>query len=172
MTIRSPLFALLLTALSALAEQPPPKGVVQRFNFPGGVGDVQFSPDGKTLAASGFDKTIRLYETGQGRLLFTLKGHTGRVTYLAWSPDGKSLASGSDDGSIRFWDAAAGKITGTLANVHGRGTHGTGTTSLGFFPDGKSLFSTGYDPLIRIWAPLARRPSPSPFQRPASRAPR
>ncbi|MCE9583003.1 MAG: hypothetical protein K8T20_10955 [Planctomycetes bacterium] len=143
--------ALLLFAAPALAQQPEPKGVLHRLKLGDGVGDTRFSPDGKLLAVGDFDSTISLFDPATGTLSQTLKGHTGRVTCVAWSPDSRTLASGSDDGSIRFWEVQSGKETGCLANVHGRGSHGTGTTTVGFFPDGKRLFSTGYDPLVRIW---------------------
>ncbi|MBI2920834.1 MAG: WD40 repeat domain-containing protein [Planctomycetes bacterium] len=141
----------IIGAAAVSAEEPAPKGQLQRLEFPSGVGDIQFSPDGKVLAATGFDRTLRLYEVATGKQVEVFEGHTGRVTCVAWSPDGRTLISGSDDNSIRIWDVQTGKATGALSDVHGQGSHGTGTTSLGWFPDGKAFFSTGYDPLMRIW---------------------
>ncbi len=144
-----PLFALL--AIPSFAEEPEPKGQLYRFEIKGGIGDIRFSPDGKSLAATGFNKSIVVYDVEKGQERRTLTGHAGRVTCVAWSPDGKALLTGSDDGSIRLWDTTTGKQTGVKEGVHGRGSHGTGTTTVGFFPDGKSLFSTGYDTTVHIW---------------------
>jgi len=143
--------AVLLLAAPARAEEPAPKGVLYKDTLKGGVGDLQFSPDGRLLAAAGFNQTITLRHSATGELWRTLEGHTGRVTCVAWSPDGKEIASGSDDGSIRFWDPSTGKETDSLPLVHRRGTHGTGTTCIGYFPDGKLLYSSGYDPVVQIW---------------------
>ena len=67
-----------------------------------------FFPDGKTLASSSFDQTIRLWDVSDpthvqplGR---PLRGHTSPVAALALMPDNKTLVSGSWDGSIHAWD--------------------------------------------------------------------
>src|SRR5262249_36876331 len=81
-----------------------------------GVTHVRFSPDGKTLASGGSDKTflgvrganpsaVRLWDVATGKLLRTLEGHQNAITSLSFSPDGKRLASsGSWDETIRLWD--------------------------------------------------------------------
>ncbi|MGW7387067.1 WD40 repeat domain-containing protein [Streptomyces sp. NPDC054794] len=64
---------------------------------------VAFSPDGRTLASSGDDGVVRLWDVPTGHLRRTLTGHTNTVRSLAFSPDGRSLASAGDDKSIRLW---------------------------------------------------------------------
>src|SRR5207253_9356635 len=66
---------------------------------------VAVSPDGKTLATAGDDRTVRLWELETGQLLRTLEGHGAQVRSLAFCPDGKTLASGGWDGSVKLWDA-------------------------------------------------------------------
>jgi WD40 repeat protein len=68
---------------------------------------VTFSRDGKRLATGSFDGTGKLWDTGAGQELLTLKGHSGTVWSVAFSPDGKQLATGSDDGTVKLWNAAA-----------------------------------------------------------------
>src|SRR5690348_1903702 len=78
------------------------------------IESVAFSPDGKTLASAGVDKTIRLWDVATGRGLAALEGHTASVASVAFSPDGKTLASASVDETIKLWDVAAGEERTTL----------------------------------------------------------
>src|ERR1051326_2948990 len=69
-----------------------------------GVWSIAFSADGKFLASSSDDGTIRLWDVadrGAVACLSTLEDHSGRVRAVAFSPDGKLLASGSDDRTDR-----------------------------------------------------------------------
>jgi WD40 repeat protein len=67
--------------------------------------DVVFSPDGKRLATTSIDSTIKLWDTETGQEALTLRGHTDAVWCVAFSPDGKRLASGGSDGMAIVWDA-------------------------------------------------------------------
>jgi WD40 repeat protein len=44
---------------------------------------MAFSPESKRLATGGQDRTIKIWNTATGKLLATLEGHTGGITYLA-----------------------------------------------------------------------------------------
>ena len=88
---------------------------------------VAFSPDGQTLAGSGWDITsfnctIRLWDVETGEHKRTLQGHTDGVYSVAFSPDGQILTSGSSDGTVLLWN-----ITPTAAtdprSVNAKGKH-------------------------------------------------
>jgi WD40 repeat protein/serine/threonine protein kinase len=71
-----------------------------------GVQGLAFLRNGKTLASSSGDGTVKLWSLEAGQEVVTLYGHRGSVTGLAASHDGNMLASSGDDRSIRLWRAA------------------------------------------------------------------
>jgi WD40 repeat protein len=70
---------------------------------------MALSADGKTLAASGENYAVQLWNLPTRQLIAELKGHTRGITSIAISGDGTQLASSSEDGSIRLWVQLPGK---------------------------------------------------------------
>ena len=75
---------------------------------------MAFSPDGKTLATSGYDGLVKLWDVGAQLELATLRGHTADVPAVAFSPDGRTLASGSADATAKLWNVATRQELATL----------------------------------------------------------
>ena len=68
---------------------------------------LAFSHDSNVLAVGSELGDIHLWDTSNGRLLQTFKGHRDSISSVAFSHDSKLLASGSDDFTIRIWDATS-----------------------------------------------------------------
>ncbi len=83
----------------------PPDGI-------GYIRDVEFSPDGLTIAAttwsSALGGTARIYDSESGAELQRLYAHRTTISNVEFSPDGKMLATGSRDGSVKIWNIEQG----------------------------------------------------------------
>src|SRR4029079_1757378 len=75
---------------------------------------VGLGGDGRLLASGGAGETVRVWDTDDGVLRATLRGHNGVVSSVALSRNGQLLASGGDDGIVRIWDTRSGACLQTL----------------------------------------------------------
>ncbi len=75
---------------------------------------VDWSPDGRTIAASGYYPDVLLFDASSGRLVGRLKEHKIWVQEVVFSPDGTSLASVDWDGRVVIWDVASQHVRHAL----------------------------------------------------------
>jgi len=75
---------------------------------------LTLSADGQLLASGDTDGTARLWDRSTGRLLGTLRGHTGVLWGVALSADGQILASGGREGTVKIWETNSGVCLRTL----------------------------------------------------------
>lgn len=78
--------------------------------------------NGAWLAAAGDDGAVRVWDAAEGRLLLTLKGHSGPVWACAASPSGEWLATTGRDRTVKVWRPAAGadSVTSVRLGWYGR----------------------------------------------------
>ena len=116
----------------------------------GWIRQIALSADGERLATCGFDKTIRLWSTSDGKKLQEIAGQGEDVFSLAFHPDGKSLVAGDLKGIVKQWDLAEGKavrefdakILYMLSLIQDVG----GVRVLAFDTEGKTLAVAGAKP--------------------------
>lgn len=67
------------------------------------VETLTFSPDGRLLATSADDNTIRIWNPDTGSCLHTIT-HDAITTHAAFSPDGGLIATAARDKTIQLWE--------------------------------------------------------------------
>lgn len=64
---------------------------------------LKFDLESKYLISGSDDSNIKVWDALTGRLLKTLRAHTGEISDLCISSDNRLLASGSYDFNVRLW---------------------------------------------------------------------
>lgn len=83
--------------------------------FPGGHGELAWSPDGGLLAVATMEKGVRLLETGDDPATTLLEGYSTRVRALSWAADSTLLLTDGAEALIG-WPAPLAEIAkGNLA---------------------------------------------------------
>lgn len=111
---------------------------------------VSFSPDGQTIATSGWDNTLRLWNA-EGKAISVLKDHTDAVTGVSFSRDGKFLATCSKDGSIKIRDARTGQVIKPLKGRTLKSDKEDTVWRVRFSPDGKTVAAVSEAGYITLW---------------------
>ena len=119
------------------------------FTLPSGLKGpwgVSFSRDGKVLAATCGDGSVRIVDVVKGLEERSISSaHTGRALSSKFSADGKLVYSTGDDGYVKVWDVATGRSEGVWP------AHSGGTFVIQILPDGQQAVTTGGDGYARLW---------------------
>lgn len=105
----------------------------------------EFSPDGLTLAASGGDDRIRLFDAQTFALLMELEAGQKEVNGLAFTADSGTLASAGDDGTIALWDLKSRSLLRRFA------AHEDAAYQVRFIDQDQSIVTCGNDNDLRLW---------------------
>lgn len=74
--------------------------------------DVDFSPDGGSIAVCFHGGHVRRYSANTGKILTKYEGHAGvpkGVRKVLFHPDGELLASVAEDSTLRIWEVESGE---------------------------------------------------------------
>jgi WD40 repeat protein len=112
------------------------------------VSQIEFSPDGRFLAACGcaevnehgdcIDGRIQIWRQGDWSRVETIHAHGDWVNDIMFSPDGDQLASASDDATVKIWKVGSWTEETTLTGFNDY------VYSLAYTPDGLFLIAGGY----------------------------
>jgi WD40 repeat protein len=108
------------------------------------ISDLDWSPNGRVVAASTGNGSMAFVHSSTGKNLITIYPHT---SYFAadWSPDGSRIATGGSDGVLKILDAATADELVTLV------ADGDAISSVAWSPDRRRLASADVAGMIRLW---------------------
>ncbi|NDD28953.1 MAG: WD40 repeat domain-containing protein [Proteobacteria bacterium] len=108
------------------------------------VSDLQFSPDGHTLAVAGIEST-RIWDVREWKK--TLIGELpGAVSCVRWWPRTRLLAAASPGGNVQLWDPGDGKVRRVMQGK------APAVYDMRFAPDGRHVITLHEDASGRLWS--------------------
>ena len=111
---------------------------------------LAYSRDGRRLAAGGRDNVIRVWNTADGTLLKTLRGHAGSIRAVAFLPDSRQLLSAAHDGQVKLWDVDAYVETQAVPPQVLAG-HADAVLGADVAADGETVITAGRDRTAKLW---------------------
>ena len=114
------------------------------------VYSVSWHPMQPLLASGSGDKTVKVYDTRDWKVVKTLSDHSGGVNSVSWHPTQLLLASGSNDKTVKIYDARDWKVVKTLSD------HSDSVRSVSWHPTQPLLASGSSDRTCLLYT------SPSP----------
>jgi WD40 repeat protein len=106
---------------------------------------LDWSGDNKQILTGGVDRSIRLWDSSNGKMLKTIpNAHDLHLHAVLFTPDGKKAVSCGYDRSIVVWDLATEKVHKRI-DVHSSVVRG-----LAWMPRGKQIATASFDRTVRI----------------------
>lgn len=120
---------------------PLPRGLPIRHGAE--VNAVSFSPDGRFLATSSADRTLRVSDAETGRPVLGELRCTGEPSRVIFSPNGQFLAAAASDGLVRVHELPDGTLRGTVV-------HTAAVRRVTFSPDSRWLATCSDDQTVQL----------------------
>jgi WD40 repeat protein len=119
---------------------------------------MKYSRDGRYLATASGDRTLRIWDTVEGRSFPAMREHQHSATVYALDFDDLHgrLAAASWDKTVSIWKFDAGNLSfeRQLPASDGKSPgHEDYVTGVAFSGDGKKLFTVGNDKKLIVWDP-------------------
>ncbi|KAI9239458.1 hypothetical protein MVEG_00724 [Podila verticillata NRRL 6337] len=109
------------------------------------VNHVSFSPDGRYIASASFDKSVKIWDSRDGKFIASLRGHVAEVYQVVWSSDSRMILSCSKDSTIKLWDIKTKKMKMELPG------HLDEVFTVDWSPSGDKAASGSKDKTLKIW---------------------
>ena len=109
------------------------------------INQIKYSPDGKILASASADRTIKLWNTENGKLITTIKELQAAINSISFSSDNQFLVLGNEDNTVKVWDIRQEKVVATLKD------HTDSIETVLVSPNNKYIVSAGHDKTIKVW---------------------
>ncbi|MGA2257616.1 MAG: WD40 repeat domain-containing protein, partial [Thermoguttaceae bacterium] len=121
------------------------------FSRQGAVASARFSPDGKHVVTSSWDRAVRIWNVETGLPEGKLDGHASLVNDAAFSADGNSIVTASNDKTAILWDVRDVRHPKILHIFKGHA--GAVRRAVLFTAAGgaKRLLTASQDGTVRIW---------------------
>ncbi len=111
----------------------------------GAVSGLAFNANGQTLASVGADRTLRYWNTANGKLIATVGAHTAGVNSVAVNPGAAVAYTVGGDGMLKFWSLPA------LASKTLPG-HAARIRAMALAPDNASYYTGSDDKTVKQFA--------------------
>lgn len=117
--------------------------IVLKSAIDGGLDQLAFSPDGKSLAAAG-ETLVKIWDVSTGVEQASFEGHSDTIHSLAYALGGKALITGSVDRLVKVWDLETAKVRIAL--------EGPADGHIAVSPDGKTLaMRNDQEDTVTLW---------------------
>jgi U3 small nucleolar RNA-associated protein 12 len=106
---------------------------------------VKLSPDGRLIAVSLLDSTIKVFFVDSLKFFLSLYGHKLPVLAIDISSDSTLIITGSADKNVKIWGLDFGDCHKSIF------AHDDSVTAVHFVPNTHHFFTAGKDGLIKQW---------------------